>query len=393
MIEMVQYDYIRFLHFNQRKSMRHIAKHLGVHRNTVKRAIENPEQKYNLTTKRHKPVNGLFEDRVKQLLITNTKLSKREQLTKIRMHELLCEEGYAGSYQAFTYLTRQIENELDLNSPEGFLKLIPLKGSMQVDFGEIYVMQDGKPKKLYVFCAKLCYSKAEFIKVYPLQQTEFLFDGLLSAFIFYGGVPTKIIFDNLKPAVKKVLKGTERDLQDDFLRFKAFYCFQALFCGPDKGNEKGMVENLVKYVKNNYFLPRLQFNDFDSFNADLQNKCIQRLQKGKVAGESWEKRLLEENFLPLKEIYQYAKIKELKVDSYQLIHLDRNRYSVPTKYIGQKVQVRIYPFKVIVSYKGEVIAEHKRLFARGCKHLDPYHYLNLLQKKARAFEQAKVIHD
>lgn len=393
MIEMVQHDYIRFLYFNQNKSQRAIAREMGIHRNTVKKAINNPEQQYNLTIKRDKPVNGPFAARIKELVEYNHNQPRKLQLTKNRMHQLLLEEGYRGSYSSFTYQARQIENELGINQNEAFLKLIPLKGSMQVDFGEVYVMHNGLPRKTFAFCAKLCYSKPEFVKAYPLQKTEFFFDGLVSAFAFFGGVPKKIIFDNLKPAVKKILKGKKRELQDEFLKFKSIYCFDAEFCGPGKGNEKGMIENLVKFVKKNYFLPRLEFESFESLNAELLQKCRQRLEKGIYQGESWTKRLLEEDFLPFNEIYQYARVKEARVDTYQLIHLERNRYSVPTNYVGKKVQVKIYPFKVVITYKGDIIAEHDRLFGRDKESLNPYHFLSLLRKKVRAYEQAKVIHD
>ena len=202
-----------------------------------------------------------------------------------------------------------------------------------------------------------------------------------------------IIFDNLKPAVKKILKENQRELQTEFLKFKSYYCFEAIFCAPGKGNEKGLIENLIKYVKNNYFLPRLEFFDYENLNAYLIKKCRTRLEKGQYKRELWTKRLLRENFMQLKDIYQYARIKEAKVDTYQLIHLERNRYSVPTRYVGKRVQINIYPFKITITYKGELIAEHERLFGRNKEHLDPYHYLSLLRKKTRAYEQAKVISD
>ena len=154
---MVQYDYIRFLYYNKGKSKRAIAKEVGVHRNTVTKAIENPEQKYNLISEREKPVNQDFEERVKWLIQDNQNKPKKHRLTKTRMHNLLCNEGYTGSYSAFTYLARQIEEELNINTKEAYLKLNPIKGSMQVDFGEMTVMHNKVPRKVYVFCAKLCY--------------------------------------------------------------------------------------------------------------------------------------------------------------------------------------------------------------------------------------------
>ena len=244
-----------------------------VHRNTVTRAIEREDNKYLLTVDKDKPVNGEFIDRIKVILQENNATRKKDRLTKTRMYQLLQEEGYEGSYSAFTYQVRIIEEELGINNKEAFVKLEHGSGVLQVDFGEMTVMDGGYPRKVIAFCAKLSSEKAEFVQAYPRQSTEFFFDGLIKAFDFYGGIPRKIIFDNLKPAVKEVLEGSERVLQDEFLRFKSFYCFEAEFCGPGKGNEKGLVENLVKYVRNNYFLPYIKFQGFDKLNERLYTEC------------------------------------------------------------------------------------------------------------------------
>ena len=392
-IEMAQYNYIRFLYFNQKKSKRAIARETGLHRDTITRAIENPEQKYRISTERPQPVNGDFKDRIKQIIKANHESPKGQKLTKLRMYELICEEGYTGSYSSFTYQCRKSEEELHIHQQEAYLKLIPISGSLQVDFGEVYSKKNGVPIKLHVFCAKLCSSKVEFVKTYPREQTEFFFDGLTSAFKFFGGIPKKIVFDNLKPAVKKVLPEQDRILQEEFIKFQSFHCFEAEFCGPGKGNEKGLVENLVKYVQNNYFLPRPEFISYEDTNQMLLKKCLKRLRTKKHLGETWEKRLLAEDFLPLKEIYEYARIKDVKVNSYQLVHIDTNRYSVPTEYVGKRLQAKLYPFKIKLSYKDKVVAEHERLFGKNKENLNPYHYLSLIRKKARAYEQAKVIRD
>ena len=396
MIELVQYDYIRFLYFNEGLSQRSIAKKMRIHRKTVKRAIENPEQKYHLSTAKDKPINGKYNELVKKLLIENSTKPRKYKLTKKRMYELLQEEHYEGSYSAFTCLTRSIEQELNINVPEAFLKLKHKPGTLQVDFGEMIVMQNHVPRKVIVFCAKLCNSKVEFIKAYPKQSTEFFLDGLNSVFKFLGGIPRKIMFDNLKQAVKNMSVNGGRILQDSFIRFKSFYAFEAVFCGPRKGNEKGAVENLVKYTRNNYFLPYLEFNNFDDLNKLILKQCIKRMNTGKADGNTWLELFNQEKgtgFLELKDIYDPSVIVEAKVDTYQLIHIESNRYSVPTRYVDRKVQVRLYPFKVVIYENGTVIAEHERLFGRNKESLDPYHFLDLLQRKPRAYEDAEVIQD
>lgn len=391
---MAIYDTIRELYFNKGLSKREIAKRLMIHRNTVTRAIEREDNKYLLTVEKEKPVNGEFIERIKVMVLENKAKGKKERLTKTRMHQLLQEEGYKGSYSAFTHQVRIIEEELGVNQKEAHVKLDYGNGVLQVDFGEMIVMDEGYPRKVMVFCAKLSKEKVEFVQAYPRQSTEIFFDGLIRAFDFYGGIPRKIIFDNLKPAVKEVLSGSERILQDEFLRFKSFYCFEAEFCGPGKGNEKGLVENLVKYVRNNYFLPYIDFKGFDKLNEKLYAECWDKMHTKKIDGITWFKTLNEarkDYFLPLKGHYDHARLTTAKINTYQLAHIDRNRYSVPTAYVGKKVDVKIYPFKIKIIYKGEQIAEHQRLFSKNKDSLEPYHFLDLLMKKARAYDDALVI--
>lgn len=392
-IQVVQYDYIRFLHFNEHLSDRAIAKRVGVHRNTVKRAIKYPEQKYHLIATRPQPVNGEFVERVTFLVKENREQKKKQRLTKKRMFHLLKDEGYAGKYSAFTEMVRRIERDMYTGVDDAFVKLVPLKGTMQVDFGEMLVKEQGIIRKVHAFCGKLCWGKGEFVKTYPGESTEFFFDGMKSAFEFFGGVPLALYFDNLTPAVKKILKEGERELQEEFVKFKSYYCFEPVFCGPEKGNEKGMVENLVKYARNNYFLPAPSFEDFNSFNEALRAQCIKRNDEGVLEGKTFNERLKEEDFLPLREAYDCCRPITAKVDTYQLLHVARNRYSVPTRYVKHKVQVCIYPFSVVISDGIKVIAEHTRLFGSDKESLDPYHYLDILQIKARAYDQAKVIQD
>ena len=391
---MVEFDYIKELAFNKGLSKREIAKRLMIHRNTVTRAIESKDNRYTLTVEKSKPINGDFADRINVMVNENIKIRKKDRLTKTRMHQLLQQEGYTGSYSAFTYQVRLIEEELEINNKEAFVKLEYDGGVLQVDFGETTVIDNGYPRKIIAFCSKLSKEKGEFVQAYPRESREFLFEGLIKSFDFFGGTPSKIIFDNLTPAVKEVLKGSERILQDEFLRFKSFYCFEAEFCGPGKGNEKGLIENLVKYVKNNYFLPYIDFKGFDKLNDELYKTCWDKMHTKKVGGKTWYEMLSDTRascFLPLKEHFDNARLTTAKIDTYQLAHIDRNRYSVPTEYVGKRVDVKIHPFKIKIVFKGKVIAEHDRLFSKNKDSLNPYHFLDLLMKKARAYDDALVI--
>lgn len=118
------------------------------------------------------------------------------------------------------------------------------------------------------------------------------------------------------------------------------------------------------------------------------------MQTKKIEGITWYEALhntLEDCFLKLKGHFDHARLTTAKVDTYQLCHIDRNRYSVPTAYVGKRVDVKIYPFKIKIISKGNLIAEHDRLFSKNKDGLDPYHFLDLLMKKARAYDDALVI--
>lgn len=172
---MVQYDYIRMLYFNEGLSQRAIAKRLMIHINTVKGAIERESNTYQQQVDKEKPVNGDFVPKVKAMLIDNKTKPRKERLTKTRMFTLMQDEGYTGCYSSFTELTRQLEDELSLTQQDAFIKLLPTEGTMQVDFGEMNTVYQGKKTKVIVFCAKLKCSKCEFIVAFPKQSTEYFF--------------------------------------------------------------------------------------------------------------------------------------------------------------------------------------------------------------------------
>lgn len=395
-IKMVQYDYIRDLYFNEGLSQRTIAKRLMIHRETVKRAIMRDHNTYQRQQPKEKPINGDFISKVKAMLIENKSKPRKQRLTKTRMFTLMQDEGYMGCYSSFTELTRQLEEELSLTQEDAFIKLLPTEGTMQVDFGEMNAIYQGKKTKVIAFCAKLKSSKCEFVVGFPKQSTEYFLEGLNRAFQFFGGIPRKIVFDNLKQAVKEIKPDGERVLQDAFLKFKAYYSFNAVFCNPASGHEKGMIENLVKYTRNNYFLPTLEFNSYDELNTLLINACQKRMHTQKVKGTPWNELLEEERlhaFMPLKDLYDIAKITTAKVDSYALVSCDTNHYSVPTKYVGKQVFIKMYPFEVQIAYENHIIAKHKRLLGKHEEILNPYHYLPLLAKKPGAIEDAKFMQD
>ena len=152
----------------------------------------------------------------------------------------------------------------------------------------------------------LGYSGAVFVQAYPAQTQEVFFAGHVAAFTFFGGVPREVWYDNLKNAVQKLLRGRNRKEQDSFISFRSHHLFQAEYCNPRSGWEKGGVEGKVGYSRRNWLVGARGFEDWDDLNVYLRQQCEleqQRTLKGR--NESIGERLATEQaqLLPLPAPY------------------------------------------------------------------------------------------
>ena len=151
-----------------------------------------------------------------------------------------------------------------------------------------------------------------------------------------GGVPKTIRFDNLSPAVKKVLPNGERQLTEEFQNFVLHYGFECEFCNPNSGNEKGHVEAMVKYVRNNYLLPGLHVFDLDQLNKELwikaeKDRARKHYEKGDLISQLFEEDRKVCLVLPGKE-YHCIRYETVKADKYGYIKVEKNLYSTSPRY-------------------------------------------------------------
>jgi len=200
-----------------------------------------------------------------------------------------------------------------------------------------------------------------------------------------NGIPYKIAYDNLKTAVKKVLKGCNREEQEQFIALRTHYLYDSTFCRPARGNEKGGVENAAKQVVKKFFVPYPDFDSFEELNEYLHNECVKLLEKN----GKWEAEKAALRPLPATR-FNGARYKEVKVNSYAMIQLENNRYSVPTKYVGERVTLKVSASEVEIISDNTVIAKHKRIIGRNQDSLNLDHYLELLLRKSRAIANTKV---
>ena len=171
-----------------------------------------------------------------------------------RIHQRLVEEhGFVGSAATVRRCVRRL-------SQKDRVQEVPLVLSFeagqegQVDWGEAQVIENGVETTVYLFEMRLPYSKASFVRAYRRMTLESFLDGHVRAFEFFGCVPRRLAYDNLRAAVVQI-NGRERKLTQAFLQLRSHYLFESRFCNVACGNEKGDVENLVKRSKAAYLTP------------------------------------------------------------------------------------------------------------------------------------------
>ena len=228
---------------------------------------------------------------------------------------------------------------------------------------------------------------------------EAFLDGHVRAFAFFGGVPRRLAYDNLKSAVTHVGRGKDRQLNERFMQLRSFYLFDTRFCNIESGNEKGDVENLVKRSQRTYLTP---VPSVSSIAGDLAGKleadCRADLLKTDDRQTQSREELLEKErlaFIPLPSVPMAACREEsTHVSKQLLVRFDGNDYSVPTEHAHRPCVVRGFVDRVEIQVNHACVAVHARCYGQGQFVLEPVHYLKLLEHKpgsldnARPFKQA-----
>src|SRR5699024_2136151 len=197
------------------------------------------------------------------------KKRKYHRTAKRMLQQLEKLHSFKGSYRTVRDYVSRRKRELKEILEDAALPLESIPGTAQVDFGTAPFKYHSEVIDLSYLVMSFPYSNSFYFQVFPSENTECLLEGLQRMFRHMGGVPRTIRFDNLSPAVSKIRAKGERELTDMFDRFVLHYGFSYEFCNPGKGNEKGHVEAMVKYVRNNFLLPENTILDLDQFNKTL----------------------------------------------------------------------------------------------------------------------------
>jgi transposase len=392
MLQVEDYEDMRRAYFHDGVSIREIAKKFHHGRHVVRKALAEAEPRpYTMETPRSSPVLGPYKERIDELLAESEKQPRKQRYTAHTVFKLLQAEHYPGSEVTVRrYVCQQRRAK---KTRQAYLPLEFDPGQdAQVDWGEAVVVMQGERVTVQVFVMRLNHSKARFCMAFPFQKQEAFFEGHIQAFHFFGGVPHRITYDNLKTAVYEILKGHSRREQRAFTAFRSHYLFESYYCTPGQGHEKGGVESDVGFAQRNFLAPMPRVGSYAELNAQLRQACLdnaQRTLRGEeqTVAERWQ--VEKATLLPLlPSDYKACTTHTVKPNPYSQVVFETNRYSVPTDHMDDALVLRAYPFRIEILAQDDVIASHERCLGREQDVLDPLHYLELLAQRPGAFEHA-----
>jgi len=391
---------IRREHFVKGKTIKEIARDLKVSRNTVRKVLRSGETSFEYEREvQPRPKLGRWTAELEQLLAANAVRPAREQLTLIRLFEELRGRGYDGGYDAVRRYARRWAKEQGQATAAAYVPLSFAPGeAYQFDWSYEVVLLGGATVLVKVAHVRLCHSRMLFVRAYPRETQEMVFDAHDRAFALFKGTCRRGIYDNMKTAVETVFVGKDRQYNRRFLQMCSHYLVEPVACTPASGWEKGQVENQVGLVRERFFTPRLRFKNYDELNAWLLDKCI-TYAKAHRHPELSEQTIWEVFEAERPKLVPYAgrfdgfHAVPASVSKTCLVRFDNNKYSVAASAVGRPVEVHAYADRIIIRQDGRMVAEHPRSFGRGETIYDPWHYVPVLARKPGALRNGAPFKD
>jgi len=367
-----------------------VAKKLQTHRRMVRQALAGaipPERK---TPARSSPKLGPVREFIDGILQSDREAPRKQRHTAHRIWERIRQEHPDSPVAEATvrrYVQRRKE-ELGLAARETFVpQSYDWGGEGQVDWYEAAVDFDEGRQTAHFFTMRSMAGGGAFHTAYFHATQQAFLEAHERAFHHFGGVFRRLRYDNLKSAVKKILRGYQREETDRLIAFRSHWGFQTEFCNPARGNEKGGVEGEVGYFRRNHLVPVPKVKDLGELNAYLRACCQEDEQRrihGKPHTVGEAMRIERGHLLPMaSEGFELAETSFPVVDGQGCVKVRTNRYSVPLR-AGSRTHVRLLPAYVEVWYEQSCVARHERSFGRHQAVLDLEHYLDVLERKPGA---------
>jgi transposase len=315
------------------------------------------------------------------------------------MFEELRGLGYEGGYDAVRRYAKGWRRERGAATAEAFVPLSFAPGeAYQFDWSHEVVLINGATVTVKVAHVRLCHSRMLFVRAYPRETQEMVFDAHDRAFAFFRGACTRGIYDNMRTAVEAVFIGKDRRFNRRFLQMCGHYLVEPTACTPAAGWEKGQVENQVGLVRKRFFAPRLRVKSYDELNGWLLDQCVSYAKAHKhpeIADRTIWQAFEDERprLVPVAGRFDGFHAVPASVSKTCLVRFDNNKYSVPSRAVGRPAEIRAYADRVVIRQDGAIVAEHPRSIGRGETVYDPWHYVPVLAKKPGALRNGAPFRD
>jgi transposase len=382
---------IRRAYFVQKKPIKAICREFRVSRKVVRKVVRSAATEFRYERgSQPLPKIGPWREQLEELLLANAGKAARERLTLIRVYEELRGLGYEGGYDAVRRYAKGWLAERGAATAEAYVPLSFAPGeAYQFDWSHEVVLINGTTVTVKVAHVRLCHSRMLFVRAYPRETQEMVFDAHDRAFAFFRGACTRGIYDNMKTAVETVFLGKDRQFNRRFLQMCGHYLVEPVACTPASGWEKGQVENQVGLVRERFFTPRLRVTSYDELNAWLLDRCVAYAKAHRhpeLADRTvWQAFEAERGQLvPIGGRFDGFHATQASVSKTCLVRFDNNKYSVASRAVGRPVEIQAYAGRIVIRQDGAVVGEHARCFGRGETVYDPWHYVPVLARKPGA---------
>jgi len=396
-IAMAKQQYIKHLFESEEASLREISRRTGVSQQTAKKYAykEKWDDDHLPDCKPERyPVLQDFIAVIDEWLENDRREPRKQRHTVTRIfHRLQDEHGFQGSYSSVKKYVRK-KKFLMKTVAQGYLPLAQPPAHAQVDFGKFkYYDSGGGAHQGFALIVSFPYSNSGWMQVFPSENQECLLEGLKRIFYHIGGVPIRVRCDNMSTAVVQILKGTERIISDGFTRFMLQHRFEADFCNPDSGNEKGNVENKVGYTRRNMLVPVPVIDDFEAYNKELLARCDadhdrEHYRHGDTLEDRWEQENKSLLTLPKYE-YEVFRYESAPVGKTGFVTVDKSKYGLSPELSGKVVQAKIHFDRIAFFYDHHLLKTYDRSYEKNDAVSDWKQYLPTLMQKPGAVEHTR----
>lgn len=344
------------------------------------------EPKYDSSSRRCRVYNEDMDALLDKILEEEKRKKERlgpnkQMLTQRQIYQLIKDAGFNVSE---TTIRTHIRQKRDIHK-ECFIRQEYQYGHrFEYDFGEVKLIIDGKQTKGFLAVLTAPASGFRWAYLYHSSKMEVFLDSQVRFFEMLGGCFEEGVYDNMANVVNKFIGKSEKKLNEQLIKLATYYGFAINVTNCFSGNEKGNVEEAVKFIRNKVYALKYEFSSFEEASDYLQKQLVILNQNSSIEEE-------KKHLSFYRPRYETARVLSLHVNKYSFIQINTNFYSVPDYLVDKYVTVKLYPNDIDIYFREQLIASHRNQHTKKGTYIDIRHYLNTFLKKPGALRNSTAL--